>query len=113
MIQRYFEAGDRPTPERHRARRDPRGRSRRALSSARKHTQERYATAFYAPFVSDWRNFEAWRDRGSIWTPERANRIYKEILAEFEPPPMNAAIKQELAEFVERRKHEGGAPTDF
>lgn len=24
------------------------------------HTQDRYQTAFYSPFMSDWRNFEAW-----------------------------------------------------
>jgi trimethylamine--corrinoid protein Co-methyltransferase len=38
---------------------------------------------------------------------------YKRILAEFEPPPMDEAIREELAAFVARRKEEGGAPTDF
>jgi trimethylamine--corrinoid protein Co-methyltransferase len=37
------------------------------------HTQERYTTAFYQPFLSDWRNFEAWRLDGAVWTAERAN----------------------------------------
>ena len=46
-------------------------------------------------------------------TPERANKIWKQILAEFEPPPMDPAIAEELSDFVERRKREGGAPTDF
>jgi trimethylamine--corrinoid protein Co-methyltransferase len=77
------------------------------------HTQDRYETAFYSPFVSDWSNFENWRDRGSVQTPERANRLWKQILAEFVPPPMDSAIEEELREFVERRKREGGAPTDF
>jgi trimethylamine--corrinoid protein Co-methyltransferase len=78
-----------------------------------RHTQERYTTAFYQPFLSDWRNFEAWQAEGGIWTAERAHHLYKRILAEFEPPPMDDGIRQELAEFVERRKLEGGAPTDF
>ncbi len=77
------------------------------------HTQDRYETAFYSPFLSDWSNYENWRDRGAIQTPERANRIWKQILAEFEPPPMDAAIAEELEDFVARRKREGGAPTDF
>jgi trimethylamine--corrinoid protein Co-methyltransferase len=77
------------------------------------HTQERYTTAFYQPFLSDWRNFEAWRLDGGVWTAERANKQYKRILAEFEPPPMDEAIREELAAFVARRKEEGGAPTDF
>jgi trimethylamine--corrinoid protein Co-methyltransferase len=77
------------------------------------HTQDRYQEAFYGPFLSDWRNFEAWRSDGGIWTSERAHRTYKAILADFEPPPMDAAIREELQDFVARRKAEGGAPTDF
>ncbi|MEZ5923155.1 MAG: trimethylamine methyltransferase family protein [Hyphomicrobiaceae bacterium] len=77
------------------------------------HTQSRYTTAFYAPFLSDWRNYKAWEEAGAVHTPERAMKIWKQILAEFEPPPMDPAIKEELEAFVERRKREGGAPTDF
>jgi trimethylamine--corrinoid protein Co-methyltransferase len=77
------------------------------------HTQSRYTSAFYAPFLSDWRNYEAWVQAGAIETPERANRVWKAILAEFEPPPMDEAIRDALFDFVARRKREGGAPTDF
>jgi len=77
------------------------------------HTQDRYKTAFYSPFVSDWSNFENWRDAGSVQTPERANKIWKKILAEYQAPPMDEAIVEQLADFVARRKSEGGAPTDY
>ena len=77
------------------------------------HTQDRYTNAFYAPIVSDWRNYEAWQLDGSTWTAERAHRTYKQILAEFEPPAMNGDHQEELRQFVARRKQEGGAPTDF
>ncbi|MDK3018089.1 trimethylamine methyltransferase family protein [Pseudodonghicola flavimaris] len=77
------------------------------------HTQQRYSTAFYQPFLSDWRNFEGWEAAGGIWTPERAHLLYKSILDSFEAPPMDPAIREELADFVARRKAEGGAPTDF
>jgi len=77
------------------------------------HTQERYETAFYQPFLSDWRNYEAWEAAGSIWSAERAHQLYHRILSEFEAPKMDAAIREELQAFVERRKREGGAPTDF
>ncbi len=77
------------------------------------HTQDRYQTAFYAPFASDWRNYEAWQQDGGVWTQERAHRIFKQIMAEFEPPEMNEDHREELARFVAQRKQEGGAPTDF
>jgi trimethylamine--corrinoid protein Co-methyltransferase len=77
------------------------------------HTQDRYETAFYQPIVSDWKNYEGWEVAGGIWTPERAHHLFKEIIANFEEPPMDIAIREELTEFVERRKSEGGAPTDF
>ena len=77
------------------------------------HTQDRYETAFYAPFLSDWSNYENWEERGAVTTVERANRVGKAILAEYEEPPMDAAIREELEAFVEKRKAEGGAPTDF
>ncbi|MBZ8117176.1 trimethylamine methyltransferase family protein [Roseovarius sp. LXJ103] len=77
------------------------------------HTQDRYTTAFYQPFLSDWRNFEAWEIAGATWTAARAHQTFQDIIASFEPPPMGVAIREELAAFVERRKSEGGAPTDF
>jgi trimethylamine--corrinoid protein Co-methyltransferase len=77
------------------------------------HTLERYETAFYSPFLSDWRNFEAWEEQGSVATPERANGVWKKILNEFESPAMDAGAKEELEAFVSRRKEEGGAPTDY
>ncbi|MEM7630565.1 MAG: trimethylamine methyltransferase family protein [Pseudomonadota bacterium] len=77
------------------------------------HTQDRYSTAFYQPFLSDWKNFEGWQAAGGVWTPERAHTMFKEIVGGFEAPPMDAAIRDELADFVARRKAEGGAPTDF
>ena len=77
------------------------------------HTQDRYETAFYQPFLSDWRNFEAWEAAGGIWTAQRAHQTFQDIIADYEAPPMDQAIREELAAFVERRKAEGGAPTDF
>jgi len=77
------------------------------------HTRARYTTAFYSPIASDWRNYEAWALDGAVDTPERAHRIARRVIDEFVPPPMDEAIREELAAFVARRKAEGGAPTDF
>ena len=77
------------------------------------HTQDRYTTAFHQPFVSDWRNYEGWELAGGTWTAERAHGIARRIVEGFEAPPMDPAVREELAAFVERRRAEGGAPTDF
>ena len=84
-----------------------------AISFGIQHTQDRYTSAFYQPFASDWRNFEGWELAGAVWTAERAHGLWKRIVEAFEEPPMDVAIHEELSEFVARRKAEGGAPTDF
>jgi trimethylamine---corrinoid protein Co-methyltransferase len=77
------------------------------------HTQSRYRTAFHKPMLSDWRNYETWEEAGSPEVPAKANRIWKELLAVYEPPPMDPAIAEELEAFVARRVAEGGVPTDY
>ncbi|NKB27464.1 MAG: methyltransferase [Rhodobacteraceae bacterium] len=77
------------------------------------HTQDRYTKAFWQPFLSDWTNYEGWELAGGVWTAERAHHLWKKIEAEFEAPPMDEGIREELEAFVAKRKEEGGAPTDF
>ena len=77
------------------------------------HTQDRFRTAFYKPMISDWRNYESWEEGGSPQAPAKANGIWKEMLHAYEPPPIDAAVQEELAAFVARRHAEGGVPTDF
>ena len=77
------------------------------------HTQSRFKTAFHKPMLSDWRNYETWQEAGSPELPSKANRLWKELLAAYEPPPMDPAIREELDAFVERRVAEGGVPTDY
>ena len=77
------------------------------------HTLERYATAFYAPMVSDWRNFQQWTAAGRPLAEHKANAIWKQALAEYQEPAIDPAIREELVAFVERRIREGGEKTDF
>jgi trimethylamine---corrinoid protein Co-methyltransferase len=77
------------------------------------HTLSRYADAFYAPLISDWRNFQQWTAAGQPVAWQRANALWKQALAEYREPPMDEAIAEELDAFVARRVEEGGQPTDF
>jgi trimethylamine--corrinoid protein Co-methyltransferase len=73
------------------------------------HTLARYQTAFYTPLLSDWRNYETWKEAGAVDATRRAHRIYKQTLADFVPPPLDPAIHEALDAFVARRRAEGGA----
>jgi trimethylamine---corrinoid protein Co-methyltransferase len=77
------------------------------------HTQSRYRTAFFAPMISDWRNYETWREAGSPTAVDAAERIVAERLRDFAAPPFEAERREALEAFVARRKAEGGSPTDF
>jgi trimethylamine---corrinoid protein Co-methyltransferase len=77
------------------------------------HTQTRYRTAFFAPMISDWRNYETWREAGSPSALDAAERIVAARLGDFSPPPFETERREALEAFVARRKSEGGAPTDF
>jgi trimethylamine---corrinoid protein Co-methyltransferase len=77
------------------------------------HTQTRYRNAFFAPMISDWRNYESWREAGSPTAYDSAHRLYKQRLEHFVAPPIEPERLEALQAFVARRKAEGGAPTDF
>jgi trimethylamine---corrinoid protein Co-methyltransferase len=70
------------------------------------HTLERYERAFYAPLLSDWDNYDNWKDRGSPDAAVRANRIWKQLLAEYQPPAIDPAVDEALRDYVARRKRE-------
>ena len=70
------------------------------------HTMERYDSAFYSPIVSDWTNFEAWKEAGSLDSAQRANAIWKQAINDYEQPPLDPAILEELEEYVAKRKQE-------
>ncbi|MCP4493565.1 MAG: trimethylamine methyltransferase family protein [Gammaproteobacteria bacterium] len=72
------------------------------------HTLERYQHAFYQPILSDWRNFESWQEDGAKSATQRANDIWKKILQEYQKPPLDAAIEEELQAYMAHRKEEIG-----
>lgn len=70
------------------------------------HTLERYEHAFYQPILSDWRNFETWQEDGSKTATHRANEIWKSLLQDYEKPPIDPAIEEELQAYMAKRKQE-------
>src|SRR5207248_624472 len=72
------------------------------------HTLARYESAFYRPLLSDWSNFENWTDAGARNASERATGIWKKMLAEYLPPPLDPAVKEAIDAYVARRTRELG-----
>ncbi|HSS64249.1 MAG TPA: trimethylamine methyltransferase family protein [Gammaproteobacteria bacterium] len=76
------------------------------------HTLDRYETAFYPPMLSDWRNFETWKEAGAEDATQRANRIFKSVIERYESPPLDEGVREALNAFVDKRTAEGGAPVN-
>jgi trimethylamine--corrinoid protein Co-methyltransferase len=72
------------------------------------HTMERFRTCFYRPLLSSSENYERWMRNGGADTAERARAIYQRTLDEYEPPPLDEAVRLELEEYVVRRRRELG-----
>lgn len=68
------------------------------------HTQNNFETAFYMSPVADNNSYEQWKEEGSADTTERANKIWKTMLQEYETPAMDAATEEALMEFMKKRK---------
>lgn len=68
------------------------------------HTMSRYETAFYQPMLGEQRNFESWQEAGAIDTQQRASRIWKQLLNDYEQPPLDPAVDEALSDYVDRRK---------
>jgi trimethylamine---corrinoid protein Co-methyltransferase len=68
------------------------------------HTLANFETAFYRSTVADNNSFEQWELEGSKDAAERANAVWKRTLAWYEPPPIDAAVDEELRDWIERKK---------
>lgn len=67
---------------------------------------QRYESAFYMPILSNRQNFEAWQEAGSIDIATQANTVWKQLLNEYQQPPLDPAIDEALVDYVARRKLE-------
>ena len=62
----------------------------------------------YQPTLQDYNTFEQWDEEGRVNTDERGRRRAMDLLAAYQPPPLDAAIDEALGEFVARRSKELG-----
>jgi trimethylamine--corrinoid protein Co-methyltransferase len=70
------------------------------------HTLANFENAFYRSTVADNASYEQWLEEGGLDAAQRANGLWKRMLAEYEAPPIDDAVDEELRAFVVRRKDE-------
>jgi trimethylamine---corrinoid protein Co-methyltransferase len=68
------------------------------------HTLANFESAFYRSATADNNSFEQWQEDGSLDAAQRANAIWKRMLAAYEAPPIDPAVDEALLEYMVRRK---------
>jgi len=70
------------------------------------HTMRNYETAYYEPVLSDSNNIEQWEEDGAKDTERRAYERWNQLLKDYQAPPLDQAIDEELQAYVAKRKAE-------
>ena len=73
---------------------------------ATSHTMANYTNAFYEPIVSDWSNFETWTEKGAQSADQRANKIYRQRLKDYQEPEIDEQVKISLEKYASERRHQ-------
>lgn len=70
------------------------------------HTQANFESAFYRSNTADNNSYEQWESEGSQDAAQRANKLYKKWLAEYQEPALDPAVDEALQAYMARRKEE-------
>jgi trimethylamine--corrinoid protein Co-methyltransferase len=68
------------------------------------HTLRNFRTANYRAELADTSSFEQWRENGGKDMQQRAYERWQQMLNEYQPPAIDAAIDDALLDFIARRK---------
>lgn len=70
------------------------------------HTLSNFETAFWVSQQADNSSYEQWEEAGSQDSVKRAAATWRRLIDTYEAPPLDEAVRQELDEWVARRKAE-------
>ena len=68
------------------------------------HTQANFETAFYRSAIADNNSFEQWNADGALSAEQRAHKIWKQMLEQYQPPEIDAGMDEALQAFITNRK---------
>ncbi len=70
------------------------------------HTLENFESAFYRSTLADSNSYEQWLEEGELSAAQRANAAWKQMLNDYQPPPLDDDADQAMIEYIARRKSE-------
>lgn len=68
------------------------------------HTLANFESAFYQSTIADYASYEQWSLEGGLTAEQRANRVWKRMLADYQDPGIDPARDEALRDFIARRK---------
>jgi len=68
------------------------------------HTQNNFEQAFYLSQIADNNSLEQWEIDGSLDATARANKLWKQMLANYEAPAIHPGIDEALNAFMDAKK---------
>ena len=69
------------------------------------HTQENFKSAFWRSDILNYKPFETWQEEGEKDLTFEASKRAKQLLKNYEPPDIDISKKDELSEFVLKKKN--------
>ncbi len=68
------------------------------------HTQANFESAFYRFSLADNNSVEQWEAEGRLDEPQRANKQFRKMLADYEAPTIDPGVDEALRDYIERKK---------
>jgi trimethylamine--corrinoid protein Co-methyltransferase len=68
------------------------------------HTQANFEQAFHNSNIADYSAYEQWSAEGGLTAEQRANRVWKQMLADYVDPGIDPAVDEALLAFCARRR---------
>jgi trimethylamine--corrinoid protein Co-methyltransferase len=75
------------------------------------HTMANFRTAFHRAEIFNYDSYEKWYEEGAETSEQAASKKVKKMLRDYEAPPLDQAIDEELQAYIAKRKEE--IPPEF
>ncbi|MDE2305469.1 MAG: trimethylamine methyltransferase family protein [Gammaproteobacteria bacterium] len=68
------------------------------------HTQANFESAFYQSSIADYASYEQWSQEGRLTAEQRANLVWKRMLADYQDPGIDPAGDEAMLDYIAARR---------